>query len=74
MRSLLIPKGFAHGFQALSEDAELIYLHTEPYTPAAEGGLNALDPLLAIAWPLPFADISERDAGHPYLTPDFGGI
>lgn len=74
MRSLLIPKGFAHGFQALSDDVELIYLHSEPYAPGAEGGLNALDPVLAIAWPLPFADLSDRDAMHPYLTPDFGGI
>ena len=74
MRSLLIPKGFAHGFQALSDDVELIYLHSEPYAPGSEGGLNAHDPVLAIAWPLPFADLSDRDATHPYLTPEFGGI
>lgn len=74
MRSLMIPKGFAHGFQALSDDAELIYLHSEPYNPGSEGGLNVRDPMLAIAWPLPFADISERDASHPYLNSDFGGI
>ncbi|MDM0081982.1 dTDP-4-dehydrorhamnose 3,5-epimerase family protein [Variovorax sp. J31P179] len=74
MRSLLIPKGFAHGFQALSDDVELIYLHSEPYAPGAEGGLNSLDPMLAIAWPLPLADLSDRDAAHPYLTTDFGGI
>ncbi|MEJ8847076.1 dTDP-4-dehydrorhamnose 3,5-epimerase family protein [Variovorax rhizosphaerae] len=72
--SLLIPKGFAHGFQALSDDAELVYLHSEPYNPMAEGALNVLDPALAVAWPLPLGDLSERDANHPYLTTDFGGI
>jgi len=74
VRSLLIPKGFAHGFQALSDDAELIYLHSRAYTPGAEGGLNVLDPMLAIDWPLQFADISDRDAKHPGLSSDFGGI
>lgn len=74
MRSLLIPRGFAHGFQALSDDAELIYLHTAAYAPAAEGGLNPRDARLSIAWPLPFTDISERDAGHARLDADFGGL
>ncbi len=60
-RSLLIPRGFAHGFQTLSEDCELIYLHGEPYAPGFEGGLHALDPKLAIAWPLPAGQMSARD-------------
>lgn len=73
-RSLLIPKGFAHGFQTLTDDAELLYVHATPYVQSAEGGLNPADPMLAIAWPLPFADVSQRDAAHAYLTPEFGGI
>ncbi|SCX38742.1 dTDP-4-dehydrorhamnose 3,5-epimerase family protein [Variovorax sp. EL159] len=73
-RSLLIPKGFAHGFQTLSDDAELLYLHSVPYVAAAEGALNARDPALAIEWPLAFADISERDALHPFVSPDFTGL
>lgn len=73
-RSLFIPKGFAHGFQTLVPDCELLYLHTERYEPSAEGALNALDPRLAIAWPLPVADMSARDRGHPMLTSDFTGI
>jgi len=73
-RSLFIPKGFAHGFQTLCDDVELLYLHTVPYARSAEGGLNPLDPALGIAWPLPFADVSDRDAARPHLTPDFGGI
>ncbi len=73
-RSLLIPKGFAHGFQALSDDVRLIYAHSEPYTAEAEGGLNPLDPLLAIDWPLPVERLSARDAGHPFLTLDYSGV
>ena len=73
-RSLLIPQGFAHGFQALEPDSELIYLHSQPYAPEAEGGLNASDPRLAIAWPLPVRELSERDAGHPLLDDGFLGL
>lgn len=73
-RSLLIPKGFAHGFQTLSDDTELLYLHSVPYVASAEGGLNPQDPTIGIQWPLEFADISERDAIHPHLTPCFIGI
>ena len=73
-RSVLIPQGFAHGFQALSDDCELLYLHTRAYAPDAEAALNVRDPALAIVWPLPFTDLSARDAGHAFLTPDFDGI
>lgn len=72
--SLLIPKGFAHGFQTLADDCELIYLHSRPYAADAEGALNVRDPALAIAWPLPITDISERDAKHPCITSEFTGI
>ena len=72
--SLLIPEGYAHGFQALSEDCELIYLHTAAYHPEAEGALNVSDPRLAIAWPLPIEDLSERDRTHALIGPDFAGI
>lgn len=73
-RSLLIPQGFAHGFQTLTDDCELLYLHSRPYVAGAERALNARDPRLAIEWPLAFTDISERDAKHPHLTPEFTGI
>lgn len=73
-RSLLIPAGFAHGFQTLEPDCELIYLHSAPYTPAAEAGLNALDPRLDIQWPLPIAEQSERDAALKLLEQNFTGI
>jgi dTDP-4-dehydrorhamnose 3,5-epimerase len=73
-RSLLIPQGFAHGFQALCEDCELLYLHSAPYAPMAEGALNVREPALAIAWPLPITDLSPRDAAHPLVGTSFTGI
>jgi dTDP-4-dehydrorhamnose 3,5-epimerase len=73
-RSLLIAAGFAHGFQTLSADAELLYLHSNDYTPEHEGGLSVLDPRLAIAWPLPVNNLSARDASHPALDEHFAGV
>ncbi len=67
-KTLAIPEGFAHGFQTLSEDCEMLYFHTAAYHPSAEGGLNPRDPLLAIDWPLPISGISERDALHPFIS------
>ena len=73
-RALLIPQGFAHGFQALSDDAELIYCHSAAYDAASEGGLNPRDQKLAIGWPLPIADMSARDAAAPMLDAAFVGV
>ncbi len=60
-RQIYIPAGFAHGFQSLTDDAEVGYLISEFYVPAASTGLAHDDPSLGIAWPLPVAVISERD-------------
>ena len=73
-KSLLIPVGFAHGFQTLVDDCELLYLHTAPYTPRSEGALNALDARLAIRWPLAVTEMSDRDRSHPSLRDDFFGV
>lgn len=73
-REVFIPEGFAHGFQALSDDVQLLYLHTAPWTPACEGGLRHDDPRLDIAWPLPVGGLSERDRNHPLLGGDFEGF
>jgi dTDP-4-dehydrorhamnose 3,5-epimerase len=73
-RSLLIPHGFAHGFQTLTEDCELVYLHSTAYAPHAEAGIRAQDPAVGILWPLPFAELSARDASHPLIGPDFRGV
>jgi dTDP-4-dehydrorhamnose 3,5-epimerase len=73
-KTLIIPEGFAHGFQTLTEDCEMLYFHTTAYRPDSEGGLNIQDPMLDIQWPLPLAGLSQRDAAHPLLAPDFRGI
>lgn len=73
-RSFYIPDGFAHGFQTLTDDCELLYLHTERFAPQCADGLNPLDPALAIEWPLPFAELSENDKNRPMLSPSFKGL
>lgn len=73
-KTFAIPEGFAHGFQTLSDDCELIYFHTAAYQPKAEAGLNAVDQRFSIKWPLPILDRSERDEEHPALAGDFLGI
>jgi len=70
----VIPEGFAHGFQALTDNCELLYLHTSFYAPEAEGGLNALDPKLGIEWPLPVNGRSERDLKYAPISNDFYGL
>ena len=66
--SLYIPAGFAHGFQTIEDGTELQYLHSKFYSPGNEGGVDALDPELAVDWPLPVTVRSDRDAGLPSLT------
>lgn len=73
-RSLLIPEGFAHGFQTLSPDCHLLYLHTHAHQPEAEGGLHPQDPRLRVNWPLPVAQLSVRDAAHAWLTDAYAGV
>ncbi len=72
-RSLVIPEGFAHGFQSLVEGSEIIYCHTAFHEPSAEGGFNSMDELLGIDWPQPVIGLSARDAGLPSVK-DFQGI
>jgi len=74
MKMIYIPEGFAHGFQVLRADSELIYLHTEFYAPDYEGALRYDDPLLNIQWPLQVTDISEKDKKHPLLDSNFEGL
>lgn len=62
-----VPPGFAHGFQTLAPDTELLYFHSQFFSPDHEGGLRHDDPRLAIPWPRPVAGLSPRDAGFPGL-------
>jgi dTDP-4-dehydrorhamnose 3,5-epimerase len=62
-----IPAGFAHGFQTLMSDTELLYFHSQVYSAVNEGGLRYDDPTVAIPWPLPVTALSPRDAAFPGL-------
>ncbi|MEI2738070.1 MAG: dTDP-4-dehydrorhamnose 3,5-epimerase [Chitinophagaceae bacterium] len=73
-KMLYIPEGFAHGFQCLSDNCELLYHHSEFYQPAAEAGIRHDDPMIGIQWPLPVSVLSGRDAGHSLLNNDFKGV
>ena len=73
-KALLIPEGFAHGFQVLEKESELLYLHSEQYEQQLEDGLTPLDPRLSIPWPLPIVKMSDRDRGFPILTDKYEGI
>jgi len=73
-RALLIPEGFAHGFQTLTDDVDMLYCHSAPYAPQSEAGLHFQDARLGIAWPLPFTQVSERDQQHPRLDTAFPGV
>lgn len=71
--SLVVPEGFAHGFQVLEPDSVLLYSHSAAHAPPAEAGLDACDPRLGIAWPLPVAQRSSRDAALPGID-GFEGV
>lgn len=69
-RQLFIPRGFAHGFAVLSEEAVFQYKCDNFYAPEVEGAVAWDDPALGIDWRLPAEDIllSERDRRHPVLS------
>ena len=71
---ILIPEGFAHGFQTLSINSELIYFHTQIFNPQSERGIHALDPLLSIEWPLLITSQSAKDSNYTMLDLNFQGI
>ncbi len=73
-RALLVPEGFAHGFQALTDEVELLYCHSAAFCDEAQGGLNLRDRKLAIEWPLEIVELSDRDAHHPMIDQDFEGL
>lgn len=66
-RMAFVPIGFAHGFQSLKPDSELLYHHSAPYDPDREGGVNPCDLDIGIDWPLPIRALSPRDLALPAL-------
>jgi dTDP-4-dehydrorhamnose 3,5-epimerase len=73
-RAFLIPEGFAHGYQTLTDDCELLYLHSAPYKSDSEEGFRPNDPTLEISWPLDFYEISRKDSMQPLISKKFMGI
>ena len=72
--ALLLPEGFAHGFQTLCDDVVMLYVHSAAHSPEHEDGVDALDPALAIAWPLSVTARSTRDLTLPPLAAHAAGI
>jgi dTDP-4-dehydrorhamnose 3,5-epimerase len=67
-RALYVPPYFAHGYQALTDGAEVLYQVSGAYTPEAERGLRWDDPDLGLEWPLPVTVVSSKDAAWPLLA------
>ena len=68
-RQFFIPRGFAHGFLVLSDEAIFTYKVDNPYAPQAEAGIRWNDPDLAIEWPIDFSKVqtSEKDLKQPFF-------
>jgi dTDP-4-dehydrorhamnose 3,5-epimerase len=66
-RALFLPPYVAHGFQTLTDDAEVMYQVSGPYEPASEEGFRWNETEFGIKWPLPVTVISEKDASWPGL-------
>ncbi len=73
-KSLVIPRGFAHGFQTLTNDCELLYFHDACYNPASEDGFHVEDKRIGIKWPLPLGVMSERDMKFSLIKDNYEGI
>lgn len=74
MKTIYIPEGFAHGFQTLVNNCEVLYLHSEYYSSGFESGIRYNDPKVNIKWPLPLSELSHRDKGHKLIDGNFTGI
>jgi dTDP-4-dehydrorhamnose 3,5-epimerase len=72
--ALFVPEGCAHGFQVLEASSEVLYLHTNFYAPASEGGFRFDDKALSISWPMPVTNVSDRDRNLPLIDSKFEGL
>jgi dTDP-4-dehydrorhamnose 3,5-epimerase len=71
LKMMYVPEGFAHGFQTLEDNTELLYHHTEFYHPESEGGVNALDKKININWPKEITLLSDKDRSLPEIDKKF---
>jgi len=74
MTMLYIPEGFAHGFQTLEPNTEVIYFTTNYYSPEHIGGIRYNDSKLGIKWPVEITELSERDKTNSLIDDDFMGV
>ncbi len=73
-RALYIPEGLAHGFQTLTDDAEVFYQMSEVYHPECASGVRWDDPAFGIAWPLPAPILSDKDRQFPDFAPNVTSV
>jgi dTDP-4-dehydrorhamnose 3,5-epimerase len=71
-RMLYVPEMCAHGYQALTDDAEVTYMVSAYYSPESERGALYNDPAIGIRWPLPVTEISEKDRSWQMLAVETG--
>ena len=69
-----VPPGFAHGYQALTDGAEVVYQSSAEYAPQLEGRVLYDDPRVGIRWPITAAILSPKDAATPLLAAEFDGV
>jgi dTDP-4-dehydrorhamnose 3,5-epimerase len=65
--SVLIPEGFAHGYQSIEDNSEILYFVTNNYNSLSEDGVHPLDPFLKINWPLRCTEISKKDSERVFI-------
>ena len=73
-KCFVIPEGFAHGFQTLTPNCEMLYFHTADYNKEFEDCINVSDPMINIKWPLKINQQSERDKNQKILAHNFKGV
>ena len=67
-KMLYVPEGFAHGYQALTDNAEIVYFNTQFYSPNHEKGVNILDPMIDIKWPISIGNQSDKDKNIKFIN------
>ena len=72
--SLFIPKGFAHGYQSITDNTVVLYFMSKEYAPNYSNGINPLSNILNIKWPIRKKIISIKDKNLPHLKSEFKGL
>lgn len=73
-RSLYVPEMFAHGYQTLTDDTEVLYQMNKLYAPGYERGLRYDDPIIGIKWQLPVSEIADKDLNWSLLESQLVGL